>query len=373
MPQDLPGVRGGPANVGQGSILHGMIHVLVAFDWGEQIHLQKAAHLVPASPQVLPRRRRTPTSFTYSPAPLHLTLEPVPLDIPEIGSVETPAGLTLFDFGGVSLTLRVPFALSPDALVRLAGSLTDPSSLLQKTRQVLRPLYRQLLPAIGDASWQEDLSEEYFVFQLPPHPPDVVKSPAWLAGIVHLESGPLSTTEIAEALRLQLSYSPDDVCIVDWGAALLIDTDCEETLQAIEFANLQLLEFRHIDTRLDESLAAAARTIEPWTRSSLPFWRVHSRPLRVLGELKVEANALYERTGNALKLVGDPYLARVYRLVAARFHLDTWEENIQRKLEVAEGVYQVVSDQASHFRTEFLEVVVVLLILIEIVLAFMHW
>lgn len=87
----------------------------------------------------------------------------------------------------------------------------------------------------------------------------------------------------------------------------------------------------------------------------------------------MEANALYERTGNALKLVGDPYLARVYRLVAARFHLDTWEENIQRKLEVAEGVYQVVSDQASHFRTEFLEVVVVLLILIEIVLAFMHW
>ena len=77
-------------------------------------------------------------------------------------------------------------------------------------------------------------------------------------------------------------------------------------------------------------------------------------------------------TGNALKLVGDPYLARVYRLLATRFHLDTWEENIQRKLEVAESVYQVVSDQASHFRAEFLEIVVVLLIVIEIVLAFLH-
>ena len=46
--------------------------------------------------------------------------------------------------------------------------------------------------------------------------------------------------------------------------------------------------------------------------------------------------------------------------------------DIRRKLEVAEGVYQVVSDQASHFRTEFLEIVVVLLILIEIVVAFVH-
>jgi hypothetical protein len=143
-------------------------------------------------------------------------------------------------------------------------------------------------------------------------------------------------------------------------------------LQVVEFANVQLLEFRHIDNRLDESLAAAARTIEPWTRRSLPFWRLHGRPLRVLGELKVEANALFEQTSNALKLVGDPYLARVYRLVAARYHLDTWEENIQRKLEVAEGVYQVVSDQASHFRMEFLEAVVVLLITIEIVLAFVR-
>ena len=87
----------------------------------------------------------------------------------------------------------------------------------------------------------------------------------------------------------------------------------------IEFANLQLLEFRHIDRRLDDSLAQASRIIHPLTRTTLPFWRIHTRPLRQLGELKVEANGLFERTGNVLKLVGDSYLARVYRLVDARF------------------------------------------------------
>jgi uncharacterized Rmd1/YagE family protein len=94
--------------------------------------------------------------------------------------------------------------------------------------------------------------------------------------------------------------------------------------------------------------------------------------MRQLGELKVEANALFERTGNVLKLVGDSYLARVYRLVDTRFHLDAWEKNIQRKLEVAEGVYQVVADQASSFRGEFLELIVVLLIALEIVMAFVR-
>jgi uncharacterized Rmd1/YagE family protein len=83
----------------------------------------------------------------------------------------------------------------------------------------------------------------------------------------------------------------------------------------------------------------------------------------------VEANGLFERAGNALKLVGDQYLARVYRLLATRFHLPAWEKDIRHKLEVLEGVYEVFAAQATHFRTEFLEIVVVVLILGEVVLA----
>src|SRR5206468_4636252 len=137
----------------------------------------------------------------------------------------------------------------------------------------------------------------------------------------------------------------------------------------VEFANLQLLEFRHIDDRLDKRLAAASETMEPWTRSVLPFWRIQGRPLRALGELKVEANGLFERAGNALKLVGDPYLARVYRLLAARFHLETWQRSIERSLHVAEDVYRVMADQAAAFRGELLEILVVVLIMLELVLA----
>ena len=189
----------------------------------------------------------------------------------------------------------------------------------------------------------------------------------WLASLLNLEPEPLSREGIAESLRLRISYSPNDLFVCEWAAAVLVDTDCDETLQIIEFANVQLLEFRYIDRRLDQRIESAYRLIYPLARTWLPLWHSHARPLRVLGEMKVEANGLFERTSSALKLVGDQYLARVYRHLTARFHLDQWDHTIRRSLDVVQEVYQVVSDEAATNRTELLEIVVVVLICIEII------
>ncbi len=354
-----------------GPALNGTIHLFVAFDWGDEIDLERARQLLPAAAQQdLPRRRRTPLSFSYRPAPLYLALAATHLEVAGWGSPECSAGLTLFDFGAVSLSIRIPFQCDRAELLRRAAVFADPQSIVKQARDLVIAHFQQLQPAIQDPQWHERWSEDYIVFQLTPELIASASDSAWLAGLVHLEAGILSSEEIAEAVRLRLTYSPDDLFVPDWSAAVLIDRECDETLQAIEFANLQLLEFRHIDNRLDDNLAAASREVRVrnWSR----FWRWHAQPLRRLGELKLEANDLFERTGNVLKLVGDPYLARVYRLVSQRFHLESWEHEIERKLEVLEGIYQVVSDQASEFRTEFLELIVVILIMIEIILAFVH-
>ncbi len=357
---------------GHDAALRGTLHVFVAFDWGDEVDLEQARRLVSGSYQVLPRRRRTPSSFSYRPPPVYVSLGAVKLELPEIGAVAAPAGVVIFDFAAVSVACRVPFHLAPDALERVAGGLAACDRLVEAARDVLAPLYRQLVPAIGDPAWDPHLSEEYFVFQLGPESLPAMRDTAWVAALVHLESARLSADEVVEATRLRISYGPEDLLVADWAAAVLVDRDCEETLQAIEFANLQLLEFRHIDNRLDDRLTQAWRVIQPLTRTALPFWRMFDRPLRVIGGLKVEANDLFERAGNVLKLVGDPYLARVYRLVATRFHLEVWEASIRRKLDAVESAYGVVADQARDFRMEFLEVIVVILILVEILLAFLH-
>jgi hypothetical protein len=356
--------------------LAGVLHVYVAFDWGDEVRLDLARSLVPAEVHALPRRRRTPPSIAYRPAPLRFLLEPVPLSLPELGAVQLGGEATVFDFAAVSVAFHVPFRLPPAALARLAGHLAEPEPLVLAARCALEPLHKRLLPALVKPHWPADLSEEYFVFQLPPRdgvqPAALLADhPGWLAKLVRLEEDTLSDTEVAEALRLALSYTPGDLFVADWAAAVLLDQDCDETLQTIEFANLQLLEYRHIDNRLDDSLAAygqKAHNSHRWLR----LIGGEERTLRALGDMKVEANGLFERTGNVLKLVGDQYLARVYRLVSTRFHLKEWERNIQRKLDVAEGVYQVLSDQADTHRTEFLEIIVIFLIVLEILLAIFH-
>ncbi|HEV3203800.1 MAG TPA: hypothetical protein VGY77_05425 [Gemmataceae bacterium] len=347
----------------------GTLHIYVAFDWGDEINLDHAGKLVPAEVHDLLRRRRTPSSIGYRPPPLRFQLDPVKLELPEIGLLQVAAEATVFDFAAVSVALHAPFHLSEAQLTNLAGWLADPAPLVQTAQRVLKPLHQRLLAAIQKPIWQDDLSEEYFVFHLPPPAPPIVDNGQWVAGLVRLESMPLSREEVAEALKLHLSYTPEDLLVLDWAAAVLFDQVCDETLQIIEFANLQLLEFRHIDNRLERSLAEAYRSIEPLGRSWFPFLRSYSRPLRALGGLKVEANGLFERTENVLKLVGDQYLARAYRLLAARFHLQDWEHDIQRKLEVGEGVYKVLSDQAATYRTELLEIIVIILIFVEIILA----
>ena len=171
----------------------------------------------------------------------------------------------LASIAAVSVALHVPFRLPVGALKRLAGRLAEPAALVQAARNAVTPLHAHLSPALLKPQWKDDLSEEYFVFQLPPGNPSATPGEllgaraGWSAGLILLETGPLSAEAIADALRLHLGYSPDDLFVPNWAAAVLLDRDCDETLQAIEFANLQLLEYRHIDNRLDDTLAGAYR------------------------------------------------------------------------------------------------------------------
>src|SRR4029077_14797216 len=116
----------------------------------------------------------------------------------------------------------------------------------------------------------------------------------WVAGLVRLESGPLSPAEGREAPGLSLSYSPTDRVTLDWAAGFVADRVCADTLQVIEFANVQLLEFRQIDDRLDDRLEAAYRLIRPADRARWSFpWRRHSGAMRSVRELEIEATSLF--------------------------------------------------------------------------------
>ncbi len=336
------------------------VHLAFAFDIGDEVDLDRARSILQGQRGQLPRRRRTPESIRYRPAPIRLELEPAGIALPGNHPLSRPsrAELTLFDFAAISLCVRFHLKISPQGLLDLAGRLAEPAPLTEAARRLLAPWLEQIRPAVLDFAIS-DLSEEYIVFQLWASQRDWLEHRCdWIAGLVRLESEPLSRDEIREATRLSLSYTPNDLVVLDWAAGVVIDTDCADTLEVIEFANVQLLEFRHIDDRLDDRLEAAYRLIRPEKRRHwFPLvWRLHHGPVRQIRELEIEATSLFERVDNALKLIGDHYLSRVFDVAGGRFHLRDWQHSIRRKLETVGDVYDLLVQQAGAYRMEALEI-----------------
>ena len=357
----------------------GTLHILVAFDWGEEVNLDGCLKLVPSELHLLPRSPRNPSSIQYRPLPLrfrlHLDPSITPVQgLPRDAGQRLAADATVFDFGAVSVALHIPFQVSGADLAGIAGGLWDSTAAVDAARSAVQSLFDRLKPCIRKAQWRE-LTEEYMVFEFPsdsglPAATQIVQQHAgWLAALLRLESAQLGDEEIQEALRSRISYTPHDLVIVDWSGAIAIGSDHQDALDVLAFSNLQLLEFRQIDEQLDRQLDAASGVSLRLSQSRLPFWRTHARDVRALGTMKIEAHGMFERTTNSLKLVGDPYLARVYHLASGRFHLEEWSRNVRESLTVLESIYEALTQQSATYRAEFLELVIVLLILYEIIAA----
>src|SRR5207248_1207913 len=136
----------------------------------------------------------------------------------------------------------------------------------------------------------------------------------------------------------RIAYGPGEEAIIDWNAAVVLVKEAEDVKTVLEYANVELLELRRLDDQLDSVLDRSYKALRPgrWPRS---FRLRAGHQLRRIAELQMDSALLFEGVNNALKLVGDQYLARVYRLAAARMHLPDWDTGILRKLQTAESIY----------------------------------
>jgi hypothetical protein len=170
---------------------------------------------------------------------------------------------------------------------------------------------------------------------------------------------------VEAAIGSRLSFGPDDATFIADDVALVCDPDAGDVRAVLEFANTQLLEMRHLDRQLDTALDGAYETLSRRRRR----FGARDHDLGALGELQLDSALLFEQVTNALKLVGEQYLARVYALASRRFHLSEWDASISRKLQTIDGIYAKLSDRAAARRMELLEWVIIVLIAFEIVLS----
>jgi len=351
----------------------GCAYALFVYDFGFAIDLNAAERLLSLETtqrKTIPQKRPTPSYFNYSPLPLGVTHGSAPLPI---GGFRTDAAVdaVLYDFGAVSVTYRIPLTGRLGELLQLSAELYDHKALLADARRLVELLLEAIRPTVSRAGLA-DVVEDYVIYQLEPgRPPrgvaDVVAEHALpIAQLLRSEPGALSEQEVHDALACQISYGGDDRTLIDWNAALILGAEADDVRSVLEYANVQLLEARFLDDQLDNDLekSYAAMARQKWMR--FLSLRRSARELRRVAERQIDAAVLYEGVNNALKLLGDQYLARVYRLASQRLHLDAWHANIQRKLEILESISQRMSDQQSTWRMEVLEWIIILLFVVSI-------
>lgn len=354
------------------SVIRGSCSLWFGFDIGRSIDLDHSARLIGDSRRVgrFELAHHAPKWFRFEPSPLRVTQSCPALSL---GGFELSGTvvLTLFEFGAISLAYEMAVEGELSDWIELSCELAETEELEREARARVEALMHEIQAAIT-RPWIADVVEDYIVFRWPESARAAsterltADSDLDLARLLRAERGALSTQEIADALATRLSFQPNDLLLVDWNAALLIDDDADDVLRVLEFANVQLLELRFLDAELDVALDRAYELLsrDSWSKR-LAIFGLH-RDLERVATLQVDGAILFERVGNTLKLVGDQYLARVLRLTSRRFRSAEWNAGILRKLETLDDIYEKVHDHATARRAEFLEWIIILLIAFEV-------
>lgn len=356
------------------TISKGTCYAMFAYDIGLSINLEEADRRITANTERgrLRHKTRAPQYFEYRPAPLRLMQEGKALTLGLYQSSPS-VEVMVYDFGAVTITYRFPLDGPFEGLLELSESLYENEPLLAESRARVEQLVQAILPAIERPKIADEV-EDYLIFAIESWVPSQ-QSPLWtsheaeLARILRGERTPLSDQEIRDALSCHISFGLDDAALIDWHAAVLFGVDMEDVRAVLEFANVELLEMRMLDEQLDQAMDQGYEALSR-KRRLLQLPGSYDKDTTHIAQLQVDGALLFERVTNTLKLLGDQYLARVYRLASQRFHLEAWDASILRKLETLDSIYGKMSDRAGVRRMELLEWIIILLIAVSIAISF---
>ncbi len=352
--------------------LSGSVLVLIQFDVCEELRLDRIRQSMSARTLSQPPMKQVaPAYVRYQRPPV---IEPIESLLLESGERVT-GELKYYDYGVVSVGLRLAFAGDWKSLVQLASRWVWEVDFASQAQ----PLVRQRLERAADALSRPSsrwLSEDYFIF----HVREVTGAPTatelmrehgmQIAQLVRGERSPLSKGECGEVLHSQISYYPGDVAVIGWNAAFIYDTaaGAETAIEMLEYANSQLLEFRHYDELLTGVLDSVYESVGK-KRGILAQWKL-ARSASGLHTVLIEVGELTERADNAIKFLSDMFAARLYKLAAAKVGVPDYKNLVSQKLRTAEDLYRFMLEQFNQARTFLLEAMVVLILLIELFYAF---
>lgn len=355
---------------------HGQAVYMFAFDLAYEIGRAPVLRLLgqPVQQFKVDASKRSPKHpFFFRPQMVQL---PPAVEQGPGGPVTVERTIKLLPIGAISITVRVPFAVERlEELDAYHDLHFGERSLHNEVRELAERIYVELRPHLLRPV--EYLSEEeaYTVFcletaKLLPAPEYTAEQ--WLndhrrevAAVLTQESEleKLSDQEANESTCRYLSYYHNDLVVIDWDAALVVDEpgDFAEVLYIMELANLNLAELEAYDRLLDRALERSYRDLRGRA------YRKRKEMLVELREIRIDLARYSDELSNITKFFGDWHLARVYETIAGRFHLGDWHKNVDEKLRTLDNLYQLLQHDQSNRWMLWLETAIVLLFIIDLI------
>jgi hypothetical protein len=135
----------------------------------------------------------------------------------------------------------------------------------------------------------------------------------------------------------------------------------------LEYAKMQLLEFRYYDGLMTRLLSDVYDALEAKRNLLLQRWSL-PRDAERFSTIRLDVMELTERIDNAIKFVSDVYYARVYRLAAARLGVSEYRNLVDEKLRTMGELYDFMVDQFNESRSFVLELAVAVMALLDVIL-----
>jgi hypothetical protein len=360
--------------------LRGSFRLLFLYDVAEAIHLAKLREILGPRGDVQPSTfgRGTPQYVRFEDPPFLERCEPHRL--PD-GTLAT-CSVRYYAFGVVAVELDLPFDCDWPGLLRGAVRWTAPVELEVQVREIVRVHLDRVAPAVA-RMYKDWLNEMYLVVNLEQvldAAGRLMTSDALLsahrgeiARIVSGEESPLAPSEVDETLRGSLSYYPHDLIVVSSSGALVYDRPEEAgaAVQIVEYAKIQLLEFRYYDRVMNRALGELYDALETGRGILRSRWTA-PRDAGRINRIRLDVTELTERVDNDIKFVSDAYYARVHRLASASMGVGEYRDLVDEKLRTAGELYDSLVDRFNEARSFVIELAVAILVLLDVILLLRH-
>jgi len=345
------------------------------FDVGEEINLRAVEDILKAERgekrvRISPSR---PEALIVKDAPIRVVLGSEQLTLAgKPHPCEVTA--TIYSYAAISIRFQVSLAgVSWDEIQQISRTLSEaPASMpeVEKAAVRCRDLARTIERSIQKPGISQ-IVEDYAIFLFEKLAGissardfmDKVDLPALMLGETREQ---LSQRARDHALEGLFQYAEHDLTLIGWDTAVFEASGGTDVADVIEFALTHLLEFRVYDDLLDQRLGEVYDAVEVGRQKILrsPFEKIVAE----VNTRYIEFSEFTDRIDNSLKVVGDYYLATIFRGAARRFRIPDWQRNMRVLADVSNLLQGELNARMSHL----LELVVIILILFEIAMAFVR-